>query len=89
MSNQGGLARRRLAKLALVLMGLLIGAIIAEVALRVVGYSYPEFYTLDQSPAYAIASTPKRNLKTSFELLFSVIRIPKLSTYRGSQRSGR
>jgi hypothetical protein len=31
-----------------------MGAFIAEVALRVIGYSYPEFYQLDQSRGYAL-----------------------------------
>jgi len=46
--------RRILAKLILVLFGFLFGAIVAEIALRVVGYSYPEFYTLDQIRGYAL-----------------------------------
>lgn len=36
-----------MAKLLLVLIGFTIGGVIAEIALRVVGYSYPEFYQRD------------------------------------------
>ena len=39
--------RKPLAKLVLVLMGFALGALIAEIALRVAGYSYPEFYRRD------------------------------------------
>ncbi len=39
--------RKRFAKLLLVLGGFLFGAIIAEAALRAVGYSYPDFYQRD------------------------------------------
>jgi len=46
--------RRILAKLFLVLLGFFFGAIVAEVALRIVGYSYPEFYVLDQVRGYAL-----------------------------------
>ncbi|MEP6570354.1 MAG: SGNH/GDSL hydrolase family protein [Acidobacteriota bacterium] len=35
-------------------MGLLVGAVIAEIALRVAGYSCPNFYQLDQSRGYAL-----------------------------------
>jgi hypothetical protein len=47
-------ARKLLAKLLLVLFGFLAGCIVAEIALRIVGYSYPEFYTIDQSRGYAL-----------------------------------
>src|ERR1700704_4481560 len=47
-------ARRSFAKLLLVLFGFLVGGLIAEIALRVAGYSYPEFYALDQSRGYAL-----------------------------------
>lgn len=47
-------SRRLLGKLALLLMGFLFGAGIAEIALRVAGYSYPEFYQLDQARGYAL-----------------------------------
>jgi len=38
----------------LVLFGLLLGAIVTEVALRIVGYSFPEFYQPDGSRGYAL-----------------------------------
>jgi lysophospholipase L1-like esterase len=41
-------------KLFLVLFGFLLGCILAEVVLRVAGYSYPEFYSLDQVRGYAL-----------------------------------
>jgi len=46
--------RRLFAKLLLILLGFLLGGILAEIVLRVAGYSYPEFYTLDQSRGYAL-----------------------------------
>ncbi|HCX30879.1 MAG TPA: G-D-S-L family lipolytic protein [Blastocatellia bacterium] len=47
-------ARKLLPKLLLIMMGFLSGGIIAEVALRIAGYSYPEFYVLDQSRGYSL-----------------------------------
>jgi hypothetical protein len=47
-------ARRFLVKLLLICFGCFVGAVIAEIALRVAGYSYPEFYALDQSRGYAL-----------------------------------
>jgi hypothetical protein len=47
-------ARRFFAKLLLVLFGCLLGVALAEIVLRVAGYSYPEFYSLDQSRGYAL-----------------------------------
>ncbi|HKP46108.1 MAG TPA: SGNH/GDSL hydrolase family protein, partial [Pyrinomonadaceae bacterium] len=41
-------------KLVLVLFGVLFGALIAEVALRVAGYSFPNFYVLDDARGYAL-----------------------------------
>ncbi|MDX6613963.1 MAG: hypothetical protein QOD75_3149 [Blastocatellia bacterium] len=41
-------------KLLLVLFGLLIGALLAEVMLRVAGFSYPEFYQPDATRGYAL-----------------------------------
>src|SRR6266487_1384879 len=38
----------------LVIIGLLLGAIIGEIGLRVAGYSYPEFYMLDESRGYQL-----------------------------------
>ena len=46
--------KRLLGKLGLVLFGLLFGCLIAEIALRVAGYSYPEFYQPDKSRGYAL-----------------------------------
>ena len=51
LSHRG---RRFLTKLRLVLFGFLVGLIIAEVALRLIGYSYPEFYQPDQSRGYSL-----------------------------------
>jgi hypothetical protein len=48
MSPKPSRLRRLLAKTLLVLIGFLIGAVIAEIALRVAGYSYPEFYKRDE-----------------------------------------
>ncbi|HEX8457800.1 MAG TPA: SGNH/GDSL hydrolase family protein [Pyrinomonadaceae bacterium] len=44
----------RLAKLALLLVAVLFGLLVAEVALRLVGYSYPVFYTSDIVRGYAL-----------------------------------
>lgn len=46
--------RRILAKLLLVLFGILVGAFVSEIALRIVGYSFPEFYQPDTSRGYAL-----------------------------------
>jgi hypothetical protein len=54
MNPKPSRARKLLAKLLLVLFGFLLGCVVAEVALRVAGYSSPEFYTLDQSRGYAL-----------------------------------
>ncbi len=54
MNQKPRRTKRLLGKLALVLIGFLFGAGIAEIALRVVGYSYPEFYRLDQARGYAL-----------------------------------
>jgi hypothetical protein len=40
-------AKRLFAKLLLVLVGFAIGGLIAEIALRIAGYQYPEFYQRD------------------------------------------
>lgn len=45
----------RLFKLALLLVALIIGLLIAEVALRLIGYTYPVFYTTDIVRGYALA----------------------------------
>ncbi|HEV7683439.1 MAG TPA: SGNH/GDSL hydrolase family protein [Pyrinomonadaceae bacterium] len=47
MNRQRSRARKFLAKLLLLLVGFAIGGVVAEIALRVVGYSYPEFYQRD------------------------------------------
>jgi hypothetical protein len=46
--------RRITAKLLLIAFGLSCGALGAEIALRIAGYSYPEFYQPDQSRGYAL-----------------------------------
>src|SRR5262249_27187795 len=48
------LFHRIVSKLGLVLFGLLCGCLLAEVALRVAGYSYPEFYQPDNQLGYAL-----------------------------------
>src|SRR5258705_2365813 len=45
---------RFLGKFSLMLFGIAIAAFIAEVGLRLSGYSYPEFYQLDHSRGYAL-----------------------------------
>lgn len=47
-------ARKLFAKLLLTVPGFLLGTAVAEVALRVAGYSAPEFYSLDHSRGYAL-----------------------------------
>lgn len=47
-------AKRFLTKLALILFGLLIGVVIAELGLRAAGYSYPGFYMPDPTRGYAL-----------------------------------
>jgi hypothetical protein len=54
MNPKRSRAKRLLGKLLLVLMGFLFGGIVAEIALRVTGYSYPEFYRLDQTRGYSL-----------------------------------
>ncbi|HLL73513.1 MAG TPA: SGNH/GDSL hydrolase family protein [Pyrinomonadaceae bacterium] len=44
----------RLVKLAMLFVALLVGLFIAEIALRVVGYTYPIFYTTDTVRGYAL-----------------------------------
>jgi len=41
-------------KLLLILFGILIGAVLAELMLRVAGFSYPEFYQPDATRGYAL-----------------------------------
>ena len=45
---------RRSVKLLLAAGGVLFGLLVAEVALRVVGYSYPVFYVADEGRGYAL-----------------------------------
>jgi hypothetical protein len=47
-------AKRFLTKLALILFGLLLGVIIAELGLRAAGYSYPGFYMPDATRGHAL-----------------------------------
>lgn len=54
MSPKAKRSRRVFAKVFLVLLGFLFGAIVAEIALRILGYSYPEFYVIDQVRGYAL-----------------------------------
>jgi len=48
--------KRSLAKLILVIFGFAIGAAVAEVALRIIDYSYPEFYQRD--PVVGVSLLP-------------------------------
>jgi hypothetical protein len=54
MTPKRSRAKRLFGKLLLVLIGFLLGGIVAEIALRVAGYSYPEFYRLDQTRGYSL-----------------------------------
>jgi len=47
-------SRNIVAKLLLAVLGFLLGGTVAEVALRIAGYSAPEFYSLDQTRGYAL-----------------------------------
>ncbi|MBK8303277.1 MAG: hypothetical protein IPK98_07715 [Chloracidobacterium sp.] len=46
--------KRRLYALISLVIGLLFGLLLVEIALRVVGYSSPEFYAADVSRGYAL-----------------------------------
>lgn len=46
--------RRVLNKLGLILFGVLMGALAGELCLRVVGYSYPQFYEIDPALGYSL-----------------------------------
>src|SRR6266850_1701112 len=37
-----------------ILFGFLLGTVIVEIGLRTIGYSYPQFYQLDQSRGYSL-----------------------------------
>jgi hypothetical protein len=54
MSQSWSKRKRRAVKLLLVLLSLCIGLLIAEVALRIVGYTFPTFYTTDDARGYAL-----------------------------------
>ena len=48
MNRKRSRARKFFGKLLLIFTGFLIGVVVAEIALRVAGYSYPEFYRRDE-----------------------------------------
>jgi hypothetical protein len=52
--NKSGRLRRIAGKLGLILFGIMFGCLLAEIALRVGGYSYPEFYQPDAVRGYAL-----------------------------------
>jgi len=54
MKPNRGRARKFFAKLLLASVGFLVGGAVAEIVLRVAGYSAPDFYTLDNSRGYAL-----------------------------------
>jgi hypothetical protein len=54
MNKKRSRTRKRLAKLFLLFAGFFCGATLAEIMLRVTGYSYPEFYVLNQVRGYAL-----------------------------------
>ena len=54
MKHQPGRVRKFLPRLLLIILGLLFGAGVAEIGLRVSGYTYPEFYELDQTRGYGL-----------------------------------
>src|ERR1044072_1533338 len=49
MNSKPVRAKRFFGKLLLIFAGFLLGGVVAEIALRVAGYSYPEFYQLDET----------------------------------------
>jgi hypothetical protein len=46
--------KRLFSKLLLILIGVLFGIAVAEIALRIAGYSFPLFYTFDNSRGYSL-----------------------------------
>jgi hypothetical protein len=54
VNQESGRTSRRSLKLLLILFGLLIGFVIAEAGLRLIGYTYPVFYTTDHARGYAL-----------------------------------
>lgn len=65
MENNSGITRswskrkRRLVKASVVAASLLVALLIAEVALRIAGYTYPLFYTTDRERGYALRAGMK------------------------------
>jgi hypothetical protein len=55
MNRKRSRSRKLLAKLLLILIGFGIGGVIGEIALRVGGYSYPEFYRRDEVRGFSLA----------------------------------
>jgi hypothetical protein len=54
LEKKPGRVRVLAGKLLMILFGLLIGAVMAEIMLRVAGFSYPEFYQPDETRGYAL-----------------------------------
>jgi hypothetical protein len=54
LSKPKTLLRRLLGKLLLIAFGLVFGCVVGEIALRLGGYSYPQFYQPDESRGYAL-----------------------------------
>jgi hypothetical protein len=54
MTRSWSRRKRLTAKLSLVVVGLLVGLFLAEIALRIMGYSYPVFYMTDVQRGYAL-----------------------------------
>ncbi len=54
MKPKHGRARKFFAKLLLASVGFLVGGAVAELVLRIAGYSAPDFYALDNSRGYAL-----------------------------------
>lgn len=64
MSTENALAgisrtKKVVFKLLFVLIGIFLGAIVGEIGLRVIGYSTPEFYAVDETRGYALAPSVK------------------------------
>lgn len=51
---KSSLTKKWWAKLSVVLVSLLVGLLLAEIVLRVVGFTYPVFYTTDERRGYAL-----------------------------------
>lgn len=63
LENRNAPARRRLFVVVSVLAGLVLGLIILEAALRIVGYSSPEFYTADETLGYKLIAGMSGNYR--------------------------